>query len=66
MNQMRHCKKIRLIPSDEIKTVIQDCKRKMWSHIEERQEHQVNQKFISYMEETIEELNEVLKARKVA
>ena len=59
-------KNLRNIPNVEIQSVIQDCKRKMWSHVEERQEYQINEKFIAYMEQTIEELTQVLKERRVA
>lgn len=57
---------IRLISSQEIQSVILDCKRKVWNHIEMQPSNQVNEQFVSYMEETIKELNEVLEQRKVA
>lgn len=59
-------KSLKLVPTQEIESVISECKYKMWSHIEMKPEHQVNQKFISYMEETIEELQEVLNERKAS
>ena len=58
--------KIRLIPSQEIESVILDCKRKVWNHIEMQPSNQVNESFVSYMEDTIKELNKVLEQRKVA
>lgn len=58
--------KLRLVPNQEIQSVIMDCKRKVWNHIEMSPSNQVNEQFISYMEDTIKELNEILEQRKVA
>jgi hypothetical protein len=57
---------IRLISSQEIQSVILDCKRKVWNHIEMQPSNQVNEQFVSYMEETIKELSKVLDERKIA
>lgn len=59
-------KSLKLVPTNEIESVIIDCKRKMWNHIEMQPNNQVNEKFINYMQETIEELTEVLEERKVS
>jgi len=63
---MKRINNLKLVSSQEIQSVILECKSKVWNHIEMSPSNQVNEQFISYMEETIKELNEVLEQRKVA
>lgn len=58
--------KIKQIPTQEIKSVILNLKFKKHSHIEERQYSQVNEGFIIYIDNTINELTQVLKERNAA
>jgi len=63
---MNKIKSIKQVPSSEIQSVIGECKAKLYNHIEMRQEHQVNQTFVSYLERQIEELSKELKQRVAA
>ena len=63
---MKKINNLKLVSSQEIKSVIMECKSKVWNHIEMSPSNQVNEQFVSYMEETIKELSEVLEQRKVA
>lgn len=55
--------KVRPLSNEEIRNAIQEYKRKLWAHIQERQDHQQNQGFISFLERNIEDLNVKLKQR---
>lgn len=57
---------LKLVSNQEIKSVIQDCKWKVWQHVESKPEHQQNNQFIEFMENRIKELNQVLKERNAA
>ena len=63
---MKRINNLKLVSSQEIQSVILECKSKVWNHIEMSPSNQVNEQFVSYMEETIKELSEVLEQRKVA
>lgn len=55
--------KVKPLTNEEIRYLIQDYKRKLWAHIEERQSHQINENFVAYAERSIEELNKKLMER---
>ncbi len=55
--------KVKPLTNEEIRYLIQDYKRKLWAHIEERQSHQFNQNFIAFAESQIEQLNKKLMER---
>jgi len=51
---------------EELYQVMQDYKRKLWAHIEERQSHQINKNFVEFAERQIEEINYKLNGKKAA
>lgn len=60
---MQKARSLKLVPTNEIQEAIRTCKSKIYNHIEMRNEFQVNESFVNYMEETIEELSKELKQR---